>query len=179
MSNLPNSTFPAPPIISTFSPEALGPQLLLNGISGVPGSNSLWPTANKAIFIPFVLRFPITVVRLWTNNATAVTDTRDIGIYSEDGTKIVSTGSTAGSGTSTLQVYSVTATTIGPGRFYLALANSGSASRFFATGVSAVRAKTLGVYEMTSAFPLPATATFATISSAYQPMIGLATTTLV
>lgn len=175
MSYLSKNIYPAPPIITIFSPESLGIQTLVNGSNGVPGSTGAWPTANKAIFIPFTLRFPITVTSLWTNNGSAVTDTRDAGIYSEDGTRILSTGSTAGSGTSTFQVYSVTATTLGPGRYYLALANSGTGSQFIRTAVTAVRAKTMGVYEMTTAFPLPATATFATITAPYQPMFGLAT----
>lgn len=175
MTYLPKYIVPAPPMISVHSIESAGNTWRL--VTNASITNSIaYPTANKAFYIPFRLRFPITVTSLWTANGTNASQTRDVGIYSWDGRRIVSAGSTAGSGTSTLQVYSITATTIGPGMFYLAMASSGTTNAFLAAGPGDVRnEKPLGMFEQTTAFPLPATATFGTMVATYIPLFGLAT----
>lgn len=163
------------PMLSYLSPESLGTSLRTAG--GTPGcSSGAWPTANKAIYCPFVLNQAILVKKLWTANGTNASQTRDIGIFDVNGVKIVSSGSTAGSGTSTLQVYDVTDTIIGPGIFYIGLSSSGTTNQFFSnTGTSISALRRCGVFEETSAFALPATATFATIASNYLPLCGLST----
>lgn len=178
MTNFPQSVFPTAPTISTLSLESIGMEFIISQ-GGGPGSTGAWPTANKAIYLPFSLKYPTLIKLMFSVNGSSAANTRDLGIYSEDGTRIVSIGSTAGSGTNNIQTYDITDTLIGPGRFYMAIASSNVTSQFFrAAGSSLPRLQALGIYEQTTAFPLPATATFASLSSLYIPLIGLSTTTL-
>lgn len=175
MSYLPTKVLPHSPLISFISEEsgiALDNVAL---ISAAPASTS-WPTNNKAIYEPFRLRYSVTVYALWVANGGTASGNIDIGIYAQDGTKILSTGSTAQAGTNVHQVISTTATTIGPGQYYMALALSSTVGTVFAiNSASKILAATGGMYLQLTAFPLPATATFATYSatSNYIPLFGL------
>ena len=64
----------------------------------------------------------------WASNATTgiPNDNIDVGIYSADGTRIVSAGSTAQSGTEIAQNFAIADTLIGPGDFYLAMVMNGT-----------------------------------------------------
>lgn len=162
-----------PIIISPESPEAIGTLIRLLGVAGNYAS-ATWPTANLAIYYPFVLRSAILVTQLWTSNGAASSQTRDVGIFSFDGTKLISSGSTAGSGTTALQLYNVTDTMIGPGIFYMGMSSSGTTNAFTRmTPSTATRANAFGMYQQVTAFPLPANATFATVTNAYVPLFGL------
>lgn len=182
---LPFAPFEPNIVIQTFSLEALGDSLNLlggsaNSNSAYGGTTAAWPAANRALFIPFTLSQPIAVAAMFTYNGGTASGNLDLGIYSEDGTRILSTGSTAMSGTSTLQVISVTSTVIGPGRMYLAMAVDNTTAIFRAanTGyITAIAFKVAGMAQMASAFALPATATLATLSTSYAPIFGLSTKT--
>lgn len=143
-------------------------------IGGQPSSGA-WPTANKAIFVPFVINTNCTVKKMFVVNGATASGNLDIGIYNEDGTKLVSSGSTAQSGTNGLQVIDVTDTPLSPGAYYMALAMNGITGTMFKyTAGTGAQMSQLGVYQQTTAFPLPATATFATGSSSDRiPMLGL------
>lgn len=156
-------------VISASSPESLGVALV--GITGQASAS--WPVANTAYFVPFVLSRAITIAQMFCLNGTAVSGNVDVGIYSADGARLVSSGSTAQSGTSTIQLFDIADTTIGPGQFYLAMVmdNTTGTHGRFAPAASAV-GRALGVLEMASAFPLSATVTFAALSSASIPMVG-------
>ena len=170
--NHPSNYMPTSPFISFVSIESTGASgRLVNG--GNPSFGTTWPTSGKAIYVPFSLRTPILVTKLWTANATNVTDNRDVGIYDINGTLIVSTGATAGSGTNAMQFYDITDTLIGPGQFYLALANNGTTSVYVGSNGNTRGTKAMGILEQASAYPLPATATFATVSQAFIPSFGL------
>lgn len=168
---------PINPVITihTFSENSLSDAIRF-ATSGTQSNSTAWPTANMALYIPFTLNQTITVQKFFTANGTATGNNVDIGLYAQDGTRLVSAGSTAQSGTSTIQYYSVTPLTIGPGAYYLALAVNGASSTFVAhTAGSSRNFKAVGVYEQTSAFALPATATFATTTRTFVPLIGLST----
>ncbi len=173
MSATPVFARPVPPILSTVSHESIG--LLVNIVAGTSLSSQTFAVANEAIYIPFMLSRPTVATSLWSANGTNASQTRDLGIYSFDGKKIISTGSTAGSGTSTLQVSSITATTLGAGQYYFAIASSGTTNTFIGMAGTTNNTQLLGVYQQTSAFPLPATATFASITTGHIPVIGLGT----
>lgn len=121
------------------------------------------PTANMAYFIPFVLYEPAVVKKLLIANGATVSGNIDAGIYSADGTRLVSMGTTAMSGVSVIQGLDITDTLLGRGLFFLAFACDNATASFFGwntpgnIGVSALT----GIYQMASAFVLPATATFA------------------
>lgn len=167
------------PMISTVSGESMGIAMKAHVGSGTFAS-AVWPTSNRAYYYPFRIDHPITVLKLWMANGAAAAGNLDIGIYSEDGTRIVSSGSTAQAGTNTLQEIDIADTVIGPGAFYLAAAmdgTTGTAFRF--SGGSSTRSLLLGYYSQVTAFPLPANATFASQASQWIPLFGLAAKTIV
>lgn len=139
-------------------------------------AQTAWPSANLAIYVPFFLSKPITFSTMFWMNGSTVAGNVDVGVYAEDGTRIVSKGSTAAAGTTTLQVVTVTTTTIGPGLFYLALACSSTSELVYKTIIGQVlRTKFTGMAQQATALPLPATATFATVGQDYVPLVGLST----
>ncbi len=156
-------------VISAFSMASIGGCAFQNN-SAV---GAAWPTANRAIFIPFRLSRPMSVTTLWSLNNTS-SGNIDLGIYSADGTKIVSTGSTAEVGATAIQTITIATTQLGAGLFYMAMAiNTTGANQIASTSSNAQILKMVGMAQMSSAFPLPATATFETVASAYIPFIGL------
>lgn len=137
------------------------------------GASAVWPVANTAIYVPFRIGEPILVRKLFWTNGSAVAGNVDCGIYDAAGTRIISTGSTAQATTNTVQAVNITDTMLGAGVFYLALALSDGAATVFRDNPSIQVCRILGLLEETSALPLPATATFATVVSAFVPIFGL------
>lgn len=156
------------PSIFTASPEMLG-----NFILGASGIATNWPAANDAIFEPVTLFRPVLVKRLFSHNGSAVNGNIDMGIYTVDGARIVSIGSTAQAGTSVLQFFDIADTYLSPGRYYLAVAMSSTTGRVARTTPSIIRLQHAGVLKMATALPLPTVATFATVTAAFLPTIGM------
>jgi hypothetical protein len=154
----------------SMSPAAAG-DVAMAGIYPVVGNNN-WPAADRAIFVPFVLHEPMVVQRMAVFNALTATGNVDVGIYTEDGTRLVSAGSTAMSGTVAIQSFSISIT-LAPGRYYMALAFSSASANIKAATTSLGSTYACGILQMASAFPLPATATFAAPTSAYIPAFGI------
>ena len=173
----PRSTLPPLSIINPWSLESMGVFLLhLAGTAIHNFASAAWPSANRAIFIPFHLDEPTIITAIGVPNGATATGNFDVGIYDVAGTKIVSSGSTAQAGTSAIQTVDITDTLIGPGDFYMAIAMDGTSGTMYSTNSPAVsHLRMAGMLQMASAFPLPATATFATITSAYVPGLLLAT----
>lgn len=160
--------------LNPYSLESVGLSIRTLGSGSSPAS-TVYPVANKAIYVPFVARSQITFTSLFTGNGATATGNIDIGVYASDGTRIISTGSTAMAGTSARQIVTVAATTIGPGVYYLAMTASSTSATFAATTAPVIGLQCMGVYQQTTALPLPATATFATASSTYLPIFGITT----
>ena len=129
-------------------------------------SSALWPAANLAIFHPIRLAVPVTVTKFWLINGATAAGNVDIGIYDLNGYRIASTGSTAQGTVSVLQSIDVTDFTIGPGGFYLAMALDNGTATSLSNSMTAIQTRELGLAEMAAAFPLPATATLAVVSTA-------------
>lgn len=161
--------------LSMAASDANVRDMLIN-IDAIGSGGSAWPSANRALFFPFRLEEPVIVAKLWWGNSTPVGGNIDCGIYDGAGTRLVSTGSTAQSGTSALQEVDITDTTLGPGTFYLALAADSTTPQIlgYATGSTLVRLMS-GIAMMDSAFPLPATATYASATAYGPPLVGLTT----
>lgn len=161
------------PTICTWSPEAIG---LTAGLTPVGFISGTYPTANLALYIPFRLQEPISITKLFSVNGAVVSGNIDVGIYSVDGTRLVSSGSTAQAGTDVCQAFDIADTLLVPGDFYLAVAMNNATGTLFRGAPAAPGAQLLrlaGVFRQTSAFPLPATASFATPTVSYTPAIGL------
>jgi len=161
--------------------DAFGP-LTLFGL-GVPIAaysfgalvSTSWPTANLALYVPVLVTETFQAIQLAANNGATVSGNLDLGIYDHSGNRLVSTGSTAQAGTTTLQIISIASTQLLPGRYYLAqvLDNvTGTHRGPSATSVQDWRA--MGCYQQAAAFPLPAAAVFAQFTGARIPNVIVA-----
>lgn len=150
-----------PLVLSTAIPQSIG--TMLAGANLAMGNQTL--TSDKAYYIPVSVNGPITIVKMFFITGTSPSGNVDLGIYDRGGTRLVSTGSTAVSGSATTtQVIDVTDTILSGGLYYLALAlSSGGGVQAWAPAVANCRA--MGVLEQASAFPLPSSATFAALST--------------
>lgn len=162
-----NGVIVPPAVLHTLSREAAD-----TGSTGADLGSAVWTAANRAIFVPFRLTRAKPVTKLFAHNGATASGNLDIGIYTIDGTRIVSTGSVAQSGTNVCQVIDITDTLLGDGDYYLALAMDGTTGTVFRAAPQATRLRTAGVLQQASAFPLPATATFAAVASAFLPFFG-------
>lgn len=138
---------------------------------GLP-SGAAWPSANRALFVPFEVAAPTRVKKLWCYNGATASGNIDVGIYNRDGVRLVSSGSTAQAGTSAIQEFDVTDLDLYPGVYYFAMASDATTTTVVSWGATLMDHQSVGVLQMAAAMPLPATATFASLASAYTPVIG-------
>jgi len=144
-----------------------------NGINAV---STAWPSANLAIFIPIRVPSPVMVCKLAMGAGATAAGNFDMGIYDRFGNLLVSSGATAKSAT-TEQILDVLDTRIGPGLYYLALSADGTNNYTCWTGNGTApapveKARLCGTLEMATAYPLPATATFAARTTAAIPALA-------
>ena len=132
----------------------------------------MYPAANDAIFVPFTVHQSVLIKRLFSMNGSAVSGNIDMGIYTADGARMTSIGSTAQSGTNQPQFFDITDLLIGPGLYYLAVALDNTTGTLFRSNPTVTRLQTLGMAKQASAFALPSTATFASVTAAYLPLMG-------
>lgn len=175
MTTWPRAYVPPMPVLHAWLPESLnnlafgtGSSLMIN----TPGS-AVWPSANVALFWPVRLAVPVTVTVLWWANGATASGNVDCGIYDAEGNRLLSTGSTAQTGTTAIQSVNVTDTVIPPGLIYLALAMdnvTGTINRVVMGNATACQLA--GMHQQATAFALPATATFAAMAQNYVPMAG-------
>lgn len=168
--------FPAP-IVPNYMPElsinTLGSNSLGNGLlTGTAFAGNGWPASSRALFVPFRLAFPATVYQMACGTGTGTTGNFDLGIYDSGGNKIVSTGSTAKTTASSERIVNITDTLLLPGLYYLAMATDGTTNYLSVVPGNLGFCKLLGMRQMASAFALPTTATYATMSTAYLPAIS-------
>lgn len=155
-------------VIAPNSPESLGVACLHDSNPAV----AVFPSANRAIFIPFnVYHHPITIKQICVFNGATVSGNIDVGVYDLGGAKIVSIGSTAQAGASAYQAFNITDTVLYKGQYYLACAMDNTTGTLYRWGHNVAELRSFGLQQMASAFPLPATATFAVVASAYMPLI--------
>lgn len=163
-------------MITPWSRCSLGVQLA--AIASVAPVTAVWPAANKAIYVPFTLDEPVTVIKGFWYNGGVATGNVDIGIYDEAGARQVSMGSTVKAGANVIQEANIADTLLSAGRYYMGLSKDDTSSMFsIAPDVQVL--KTLGVAEQAAAFALPATATLATVTAGYLPFFGFSLRTLV
>lgn len=156
----PPATFPPVPdnVIHPGHPNSLGLNMMNWNLTSFV--STAWPTANKAIYVPFILHRPNTLYKVgWWNGAAAQAGTREVGLYKPDGTKIISGSATAAT-INIAQMVDVTDTVVEAGLYFLGMSDSGTAT-LFAIAPTAPLCAGLGVLSQVTASPLPATATMA------------------
>jgi hypothetical protein len=176
-----NRTVAPPVTYHIWSPEScgIGQTALPENFTNM--SSLAWSVANTAVYIPFSVTTTITVTKLWVKNGTVgvSSDTYQLGIYSSDGTRLVTTGDINQNDAidGQLEITDITDTILYPGEYYLAMAASGTGIVVQGTAFTNVGiGKTMGFLMQTglTGSTLPATATFATYndSNGVNPFIG-------
>lgn len=127
--------------------------------------------------MPFFLRWPYLVQRVFWWNGSTVSGNVDIGIYTSGGTQIWHQGSTAASGASLPQFVSTgLPLLLNPGPYLMAYVQSGTTSVTFGKIIAAAAGRIMGYRQQTTALPLPATATFASYNGVGIPLAGITNT---
>lgn len=144
--------------------------------------SAAYPAANRALFAPVYVHNPITVSKIVAHNGAAVSGNIDVGIYipNEDdpitATRLVSSGTTAQTGTSVRQVFDITDTSLGRGTYYLAVAmDNTTGALLFATNGNAFTCAITGCMAAETSFVLPATVTLITTPSYHIPFLSMQT----
>jgi hypothetical protein len=167
---------PLPALVSALSQYSCGLEMATTSAAGAAAA---WSAANRAFYIPLYVPANTLILKMFCINGGTINGNIDLGLYGSDGTRLVSSGSVAHAGANTIQELDITDTLlVAPGRYYMAMAsNSGTATLFrFAPGSPTMRL--LGAFNEDSAFPLPATATFAAMSN-YVPIFGVSARSIV
>jgi len=139
----------------------------------VPVSTA-WSTANRAIYLPFVLYRPATAYKMFVVNGATVSGNLDMGIYDHTGVKLASIGSTPQAGANDIQeVTFASPVKLGAGYFFMALALDNTTGTIIRRSLGNPEAITAGQYQEASAFPLPNQASFANISSPFCALMGV------
>ncbi len=172
MSDFPNLYTPNSSVIHSGGLAALNEVKSIAG--NTFGGGGTWPAANRALYIPFLVFSVVTAYQMAFEVVTQ-NGNYDIGIYSEQGDRLVSTGSTlvpaAGKATA-----NITDTTLTPALYFMALScDSTTASFLRSSGLVASHLQVLGLQqEALGSVTLPATATFANPANAYLPAVSIA-----
>jgi hypothetical protein len=161
-------------IISPYSACSIG---AVAGSFTSPAS-AAWPSANRAIYVPFRVDRSITAVKMWWYKGGTITSATNFraGVYSQDGTRLfrsVITGMSAG--TNAIQEVDITDTRFGPGLFYMALSCSSTATVFFGAGLKGQMMRGMGVAQQAAASALPDPFTMAAMTATSIPLFGLST----
>lgn len=169
---------PTPILICTQSFYSIGVQCDVLASIVSSAASAAYPSANRAHYAPFIVHGAILVQTLFWYNGATVSGNVDIGLYSIDGTRLVSTGSTVQSGTSVAQSVAVTSFILPPGAYFFAISCDNTTATFMRSNAGAQISRLLGLALQNTAFPLPATATFAA-TGGYSPVMGLSTRSFV
>lgn len=156
----------------TFGQDTIGLEMAAMVAYGNPIS-AAWPATNRALFYPLTIQVPAIAQRVWVWNGSAVSGNFDIGIFDENGNELVGTGTTAQSGTNTVQNVDITDTLLGPGTYWLGVVFDNTTATTIRVNPSAIHIAPLGCYQQASAYPLPNPATFVRIATDYVPMAGV------
>lgn len=144
-------------ILTPGSPEFSASGALRMNDSAV--ASGQWHSANDPSALAFTLPYGGVVQQLGWQNGTAAGGNHDIGVYDLSWNRLVSSGSTAGSGNSVWQWVNVTDTALAPGRYYLAIARDNTTFNRVMYYIHAQQAYVMdfmGAFgTATDSFPLP------------------------
>ena len=143
----------------------------LTGLSLSPASRA-WPAANRAIFVPIRVPARCVAYKLAVGAGATAAGNFDVGLYDSALTRLVSSGATA-KGSSVEHILDIAATPLSPGAlYYLALAADGANNYITWLPPNLGLSRMLGVLQMATAYPLPATAALAALTAADIPSIA-------
>lgn len=161
-------------LMSSISPNSIGTELA--AISPVAPVSTAWSNANMARGVPLTIQKPVTVQKLFVYNGATVAGNFDIGIYSEGGNLIISSGSTPQAGINILQEVNLNPNIVlGSGRYYMVLVADTTTATFFATAVTTQICKLVGLFQNGLSFPLPSSIGIGAYAATFVPIFGLST----
>jgi hypothetical protein len=143
--------------ISVLDHDQLGAAVQAYSASAYPGSATV--TSNRARFVPIVIHRSCTAYRMIWLGAGGASGNCEVGIYTESGTRLVTSGAVAC--TPNINVVDIPDTELSAGRYYLAHALSSSTQTVTVAVATINYVRSLGCGNASSAIPLPATVTLA------------------
>lgn len=148
------------------SPESIGGHY--PWFTNASPSNSNWPVANSAYFIPFVVHARC-IARKMVTWAASGSGNIDVGIYNAQGVRLGSSGSTVENGFP--QLVDISDVELEPDTlYYMAMARSGTGGVLsLVDWGNQYWPRIWGCRQMATAFPLPATATLAQYTTQLMP----------
>lgn len=158
---------PPAPVMSSVGLNSMG-AVVLN--SGLTSASTAWPAAARTIYVPLVIDRTVTVLQMFAYNGATASGNTDIGIYDFGGTRLVSIGATAQSGTSAIQLFNITDTVLVPGQYWMAMSNSGTTGTYFRAALGVTVLGMAGASQDASS--LPSSMSFTAPASAYLPIFG-------
>lgn len=176
MSDFPKSVEVPRLIVHPFMQNSIG---FNQAIVPYPTGTTAWPSANAAIYIPFVIGASTTIVKFFWLNGATVSGNIDVGIYDSQGNRLVSSGSTVQTTINVIQSVDTTDLTLQPGLYYMAMAMDNTSGVIRASAGTAILNRASGIYSQASAFPLPSSATFAGTTLNIVPALFLTARVLV
>jgi hypothetical protein len=151
-------------------------------LAGMVAANfvsTTYPTTNLCIAVPFEIAGSFLVRKVfWFNGTTAGTNSVDVGVYEESGKLIVSGGGTLSSGASATQEVDVADTQLKAGRYWLAYSQNGTTATPMMSTNAAGLTRAMGVAQMATAYPLPATFVPAVHVNGNIPLMGISSRVL-
>lgn len=150
-----------PETVTPWGSNSLGPILAALGCSAP--AQTAWVSSTQAIFHAFNVTESVTVYKLFWVNGAVTSGNVDCGIYDSSLTRLVSSGSTAQSGT--VQVVNTADTVLTSGTYYIGLVMDNTTGTGFKTSLGNFPNLAAGAPTATITFPLPATVTFDGVSN--------------
>jgi len=163
--------------ITPWSYQSLGVPLAATGQSAPVSAN--WIAVSVGVFVPFTVPESFTATKMFWQNGTAVAGNIDVGIFLEDGTRVVSAGSTAQATISVIQTVDITDTVLARGRYYMGMTSdtSGITQKVYALAGAAGIYQSMGMLKDTACAPPLSTsanpATFVAYDLAFIPTFGV------
>ena len=141
---------------------------------GVFAVGGVWPVANRALYIPFIVETTVTAFQM-AFEVTTQSGNCDVGLYSEQGARLVSAGSTA-VGAAGKQVINITDTVLTPALYFMAMNVDNTTAAFTRVNALTILQQTVSGMQQQAvgAVTLPDPATFANPLTAYIPGLAVA-----
>lgn len=175
--------FPGGPTLPLFIGTNSGPAVDTLAVlaTGQGSAAAFNPVEKRALYIPVILPYAYPVQRVWwTTGSTTTSSNNDFGIYTAEGKRLYSTGSTALGTANGVTYVTPTAFLLPAGVYYFALlfVSGTVTNRWFGYGGTATAAamRSAGIREQGGITSLPESATFATAEAVKIPYCGITRT---
>jgi hypothetical protein len=158
--------------VSSLSAQLLGVEAGRLALTAL--ASTTWPTANRALFIPFALDAAGIIPSLYIANGAAVSGNVDVGIYSASFQRLASAGGVTQTGTNNTQILGLSGVALTAGAYWLALVLDNLVGTIMCMGsLAGAQAEQIGIVEVATAYPLPAAVTPATPTMTILPLVTL------